>query len=49
MVDGLAIDGGTPVRRQPLPSALEPAGRRVGAEEEEAALRVLRSGRLSSV
>ncbi|QUW18105.1 hypothetical protein [Agrococcus sp. Marseille-Q4369] len=49
MVDGLAIDGGTPVRRRPLPSALEPAGRRIGAEEEEAALRVLRSGRLSSV
>lgn len=46
----LAIDGGTPVRTgPPLPSAMSRAGRTIGAAEEEAVLRVLRSGMLSGV
>lgn len=48
---GLAIDGGTPVRApdRPLPTVMEAAGRTIGAEEEQAVLRVLRSGMLSGV
>ncbi|WP_159618489.1 DegT/DnrJ/EryC1/StrS family aminotransferase [Ruania rhizosphaerae] len=45
----LAIDGGTPVRAEPLPSPLTASGRTIGAEEEQAVLRVLRSGMLSGV
>lgn len=46
----LAIDGGVPVRTgTPLPSPLSPEGRTFGPEEEEAVVRVLRSGILSGV
>lgn len=46
----LALDGGPPVRPgTPLPSFENAAGRTIGAEEEAAALRVLRSGMLSGV
>ena len=49
-MDGLAIDGGNPVRAgRPLPSAMNSAGRTFGTEEEAAVLRVLRSGMLSGV
>ncbi|PZF82927.1 DegT/DnrJ/EryC1/StrS family aminotransferase [Jiangella anatolica] len=50
-VQRLAIDGGTPVRDpgRPLPSPLTASGRTIGAEEEDAVLRVLRSGMLSGV
>lgn len=45
----LAIDGGTPVRApdRPLPTIMTAAGHTLGAEEERAVLRVLRSGLLS--
>ncbi|PSK96919.1 dTDP-4-amino-4,6-dideoxygalactose transaminase [Haloactinopolyspora alba] len=52
MTDGqdLAVDGGPAVRTgPPLPSAMSADGRRIGAEEEAAVLRVLRSGMLSGV
>lgn len=46
----LALDGGTPVLpRGSLPSTNDAAGRTLGIEEEEAVLRVLRSGMLSGV
>ncbi|WP_203433759.1 DegT/DnrJ/EryC1/StrS family aminotransferase [Jiangella asiatica] len=50
-MDVLAIDGGSPVRPagRPLPAVTEPTGRTLGAEEEAAVLRVLRSGMLSGV
>lgn len=41
----LAIDGGTPAVRQPLPP-MYPGGMRIGKEEEDAVLEVLRSKRL---
>ncbi|HEU5430990.1 MAG TPA: DegT/DnrJ/EryC1/StrS family aminotransferase [Thermomicrobiales bacterium] len=41
----LAIDGGAPAVTTPLPP-MYPGGMRIGAEEEEAVLRVLRSKRL---
>jgi 8-amino-3,8-dideoxy-alpha-D-manno-octulosonate transaminase len=41
----LAIDGGTPAVTQPLPP-MYPGGMRIGREEEEAVLAVLRSKRL---
>jgi perosamine synthetase len=44
----LARDGGSPVRRTPLPSVADASGRRFGDEEVAAAERVLRSGMLSS-
>lgn len=43
--DKLAIDGGTPAVTQPLPPMF-PGGMRIGREEEEAVLSVLRSKRL---
>ncbi|MFD1717351.1 DegT/DnrJ/EryC1/StrS family aminotransferase [Georgenia deserti] len=46
--DLLALDGGTPVRREPFPTVSDSSGRRIGAEEEAAVLDVLRSGRLNS-
>src|SRR5665647_476269 len=46
----LAIHGGSPVRAgSPLPSVLTSAGRTIGVEEEQAVLRVLRSGVLNGV
>lgn len=46
----LAVDGGQPViPRGSLPSTNEAAGRTIGVEEEDAVLRVLRSGMLSGV
>lgn len=48
--DLLAINGGSPVLPPgSLPSTNDAAGRTIGAEEEEAVLRVLRSGMLSGV
>lgn len=43
----LAMHGGTAVRTTPLPTVGEAAGRTLGTEEEEAVLRVLRSGQLN--
>jgi len=43
--DRLAINGGTPSVRQPLPP-MYPGGMKIGQEEEEAVLEVLRSKRL---
>ncbi|MGO1258845.1 MAG: DegT/DnrJ/EryC1/StrS family aminotransferase, partial [Brachybacterium sp.] len=46
----LALNGGSPVLPPgSLPSTNDAAGRTIGAEEEEAVLRVLRSGMLSGV
>ncbi len=45
----LALDGGVPVRTRAIPTTLERAGRRFDEAEEEAVLRVVRSGMLSSV
>lgn len=46
----LAVDGGTPVLpRGSLPTTNDAAGRTLGAEEEAAVLRVMRSGMLSGV
>jgi perosamine synthetase len=44
----LARDGGTPVRRDPLPSVMDATGRRFGDDEVKAVERVLRSGLLSA-
>ncbi|CAM3517372.1 DegT/DnrJ/EryC1/StrS aminotransferase family protein [Occultella aeris] len=48
MSDVLALDGGAPVRTAPFPSVQSAEGRTLGAEEEDAVLAVLRSGRLNS-
>lgn len=48
MTQQLAIDGGTPQRTAPFPSVSHAAGRRFGPEEEDAVVRVLRSGQLNS-
>lgn len=46
----LALDGGPAVlARGSLPTTIDAAGRTIGVEEEEAVLRVLRSGMLSGV
>lgn len=45
MTSKLAIDGGTPAVRQPLPT-MYPGGNRIGQEEEDAVLEVIRSKRL---
>ena len=41
----LALDGGTPAVRHPLPP-MYPGGMRIGREEEDAVLDVLRSKRI---
>ena len=41
----LAINGGTPAVRQPLP-LMYPGGNRIGQEEEDAVVEVIRSKRL---
>lgn len=43
--DQLAIDGGKPARQRPDPS-MYPGGNRIGAEEEQAVVEVIRSKRL---
>lgn len=43
----LAIDGGAPVRTKPMPSVSNISGRRLGVEEEQEILEVLRSGSLN--
>ena len=43
--DKLDIKGGTPAVRQPLPP-MYPGGMRIGQEEEDAVLEVIRSKRL---
>lgn len=48
MTTALALDGGTPIRTQPLPSVSDASGRTLGEEEVQAAASVLRSGRLNS-
>lgn len=49
MTGVLALDGGEPVRKVPLPSVMDAAGRTFGPEEEAGVVRVLRSGMLSGV
>ncbi|HVX47629.1 MAG TPA: DegT/DnrJ/EryC1/StrS family aminotransferase [Mycobacteriales bacterium] len=45
----LALDGGSPVRREPFPSVGSAAGRTLGAEEIAAVTAVIESGQLSRV
>lgn len=47
-VQDLAATGGTPVRSAPFPDVNGPSGRRIGAEEIEAVVRVLTSAQLNS-
>lgn len=48
MTQDLAIDGGTPQRTAPFPTISDGSGHRIGTEEEEAVVRVLRTGKLNS-
>lgn len=48
MSTALALQGGTPIRTEPLPGVSDASGRTLGEEEVRAAAEVIRSGRLNS-
>jgi len=48
MTTALALQGGTPIRTEPLPGVSDASGRTLGEEEVRAAAEVIRSGRLNS-